>query len=370
MHFLVGSTSWLVMGTWIFLGLGSAYCEDIRESSKNKNSVRVSENITNSDKDGCAPLHLAVITGCKDTVEQLLSDKADANAKDNNGRTPLHYMAGNDFEDKYEPAGPGGRGVGVDYKGITELLLAHNADVNAKDNNGRAPLHSAAEYGNMEVAELLLDHNADMNALDKWGNTPLHIALYADNPNVAELLLARHARINVKDIRGITPLHIAARQDFLNTLNLLLANISDVNATDVDGNTPLHVAAKERNKEVSERLITNKAHVNATNRNGDSPLHFVLRNSEKDTSELSPIAVTDTNAMAHKKINPRFSPKLHGGSRDVFCRSTYKEMVVFLLANNADVNPRNNDGATPYALAVKNGHQDAAKLLLQHGGHE
>jgi len=239
-----------------------------------------------------------------------------------------------------------------------------------RDQDECTPLHLAAIAGRKNTAEQLLAHKADMNALDKWGDTPLHVALYEDNPNVAELLLAHHVRINVENIHGKTPLHIAARQDLLDTLNLLITDSSDVDATDVEGDTPLHDAAKERNKVVSERLIANKAHVNATNRNGDTPLHLVLRNNEKDTSELPPIAGIDANAMDHEKINPRFYPRLHGGARDAHCRSTYKEMVELLLANKADVNPTNNDGVTPYALAVKNGHQDAARLLLQHGGHE
>jgi ankyrin repeat protein len=41
-----------------------------------------------------------------------------------------------------------------------------------------------------------------------------------------------------------------------------------------------------------------------------------------------------------------------------------------LLAHGADVNVKSYDGETPLHLAVKNGHEDAAALLRQHGATE
>jgi ankyrin repeat protein len=39
-----------------------------------------------------------------------------------------------------------------------ELLLANQADVNAKDKGGWTPLHSAAAYGTKDMVELLRQH--------------------------------------------------------------------------------------------------------------------------------------------------------------------------------------------------------------------
>jgi len=50
------------------------------------------------------------------------------------------------------------------------------------------PLHWAASRGNKDVAEVLLAHNADVNAKTKEGATPLDYAKAKGHSDVAELL--------------------------------------------------------------------------------------------------------------------------------------------------------------------------------------
>jgi hypothetical protein len=68
------------------------------------------------------------------------------------------------------------------YKAMAELLLANKAEVNAKDNNGSPPLHqvAAAAGRHGDLSEMMLAHGADVNAADKM-DPPLAWATHSLN---------------------------------------------------------------------------------------------------------------------------------------------------------------------------------------------
>jgi hypothetical protein len=160
------------------------------------------------------------------------------------------------------------------------------------------PLHKAARDGDTNEVELLLAHGADVNAKDNYGNTALHLAAANDHKDVAELLLAHGAEVNARDNQGVTPLHkavighavqIQAKTVYVSSADVvefLLANKADVNIKADNGFTPLHWAALYGHKEVAELLLSHGAEVNAKNNHGDTPLHWAVYDRQSDVAEL------------------------------------------------------------------------------------
>ena len=72
-------------------------------------------------------LHYAAESSTLDVVQYLISEGANVNARTENGRNPLHYAAENTL-------------VSVD---VLECLISHGADVHAKDRDGKTPLDCA-----------------------------------------------------------------------------------------------------------------------------------------------------------------------------------------------------------------------------------
>jgi len=91
------------------------------------------------------------------------------------------------------------------------FLLQSGARVRARSTNPLAnePIHAALAGRNLEVTRALLDAGADPNAIEHGGFAPLHQAAEPGDVPLIELLLARGARPDVRDDQGRTALDLA-----------------------------------------------------------------------------------------------------------------------------------------------------------------
>lgn len=136
-----------------------------------------------------------------------------------------------------------------DIDGVAAGL--RHAPVNSCDLQGLTPLHLACERDNLAVGILLLDRGADVHARANGGRTPLHLAARFASPSMVEMLLERaHADPNAETSDGRTPLHYAASsakdgdEDRREVLRVLRDFGADPTVRDRKAETPRDVAQK------------------------------------------------------------------------------------------------------------------------------
>lgn len=122
------------------------------------------------------PLITAVSKGYADIADLLLEKGADVSVSDQLGNTAIFYA--------------------VDQGRLSTLnkLLARGASATVKGPHyGRSMLHLAAIRGFRDIAEVLVSHQAVIDAADMFGKTPLYYALKYGNHEVADFLTAKGA---------------------------------------------------------------------------------------------------------------------------------------------------------------------------------
>ena len=122
-------------------------------------------------------------------IKALIKARADVNARDQNGWTPLMFAA----QFNSSPA-------------VIEALIKAKADANARNKDGWTPLMFAASFNsNPAVIETLIKAKADVNARYKDGWTPLMAAAqFNSSPAVIEALIKAQADVNARDKAGKT----------------------------------------------------------------------------------------------------------------------------------------------------------------------
>ncbi|UKZ94710.1 uncharacterized protein TrAFT101_009563 [Trichoderma asperellum] len=140
-----------------------------------------------------------------------------------------------------------------------KVLVKHKANIEARDKNGCSPLHLAVKSGYKgsirEHVRVLIGLGADVNTADSNGSTPLHSAAQLRGfAGIVHELLQAGARIDQKDENGRTPLHLAAKSKCLDNIELLVSRGANIEAVDADGKNPQMLADKGCNGWWAQRV--------------------------------------------------------------------------------------------------------------------
>ena len=170
-----------------------------------------------------------------------------------------------------------------------QILLAAGADVNARGESGRTPLHYAVYEGDprsVGIVRALVSHGADPVAVDDNGFTPADWAkmdMAEGLPEVLDLLAATPPRSPSTTDPGRYDLHETARRgDFLTLRKILHEHPTLVDNRAPSGDTPLHMACFAKQMCIIATLSASGADVNAKGNGGRTapPLRGSRGNSD------------------------------------------------------------------------------------------
>lgn len=163
---------------------------------------------------------------------------------------------------------------------LDHLEPTQRSGLMARDNSGRTPLHFAAEYGVRVLCEVIVEHlrawkmfDVDqgidgLNWQDDEGWAPLHLAVIGGHPKTTQYLLDSESwstgLLSPRPVRRNSPkssavLGLATKSDFIEVVRILVKAGVDINYQDDQGETALHVAARFGHADCARLLLAGSA---------------------------------------------------------------------------------------------------------------
>lgn len=168
-----------------------------------------------------------------ETVLDFISRGMDVNTVDLTGNTLLHVAARNG-----------------NVK-LLEGLLKNKANPNARNHVGDSPMMLAAFNGKLEGINVLLAAGAKINHA---GWAPLHYAVFAEQAEMVEHLLSKGAKVDARAPNEQTALMLAAKNGNSVIARMLLKAKADANLLDQHGESALTLARKGNNTDLAKLL--------------------------------------------------------------------------------------------------------------------
>ncbi|MEP7353442.1 MAG: ankyrin repeat domain-containing protein [Acidobacteriota bacterium] len=230
-----------------------------------------------------------------------------------------------------------------DRKEALKLIRA-GADVNQTQPDGTSPLHWAVLRVDYELLQELLQHKAKPSLTNAFGSTPLAEAVKLDDARMVKLLLDAGAEPEGTNEDHQSALMLAVKASNLDLVRLLIAAGANVsNAETFHNQTPLMWAASADHNAAAmvDLLLAKGANVKARSLYTDWPSQV----SSEPRGQYRPVG--GLTALLYAARDGCF------------------ECAQSMIKAGADVNVPTPEGVSPLMLAIDNGHNEVAKMLLE-----
>lgn len=350
--------AYLCAGTLVFAVVSQATAGDLRlrdairsgDSAAVLALVKQRADVNAPEADGATPLHWAVHMDDQASVDALLKAGAKPNAANMYGVTPVMLAAENG------------------NAALIERLLKAGADPNLAMPSGETPLMTAARTGRAQAVAALIAGGANVNARESAkGQTALLWALSGPHAEAARILVEKGASVTLAAQNGFTPLMMATRYNSVDSVKLLLDKGASLKEQAANGTTPLHVAVVRGHIDLAKFFLEKGADPNAAG-TGYTVLHYAAGKWD--------------GVDAHDYLDAPGEWNILLGLRP----AAKADIIKALIAHGANVNailtkepPRYGFslvsgmakaytmGATPYFIAAMSADVDTMRLLAANG---
>jgi len=234
-------------------------------------------------------------------------------------------------------------------------------NVNQREPDGTTALMWTVRSDDLAGARSLLRKGARVDDANVNGVTALHLACANANTAMVQLLLESGADIEKRDGAGETPLMTAVRSGDVSVVRALLGRGAQVNAREPEyGQTALMLAARGEEPGLVSLLLTGGADVDARTRVGPEP-RFRLP-SENTGSKGKGITRGGWPEWGARPARPGGMTALLYAARD-----GHLEAARLLLAAGANRELAQADDVRPLVMALTNNQLDVARLLIEAG---
>jgi serine/threonine-protein phosphatase 6 regulatory ankyrin repeat subunit B len=358
------------------------------------------ESITQKDRGGRTPLHLAVSCSSPELTGLLLEHGADVSSVDTllvwspvdyatrmvdwqmlsllmEKRPGIREQVLNEINhDSTEYTLSALRAAArYGYSDLLRYLISRGNCVNMTlPGDSGTLLHEAARYNNIQTVRTLFDLGAGCGIQDSNGKTALHVSAETGSLEVAKFIVERQEMSDGD-----------AEMKEIGILGRTITKLKRLNVRDNDGHTPLHLAAAAENTSTVRYFLSAGSDLTSCNTRGEYPLTLAARYGRNDTVNLllhsccavkceeimtsAVIAVIVAGQVDTTEILLRSGAPVSGGGNEkpihIASRMGHKEIVSLLLQFGASLTSRTHSGNTALHLASEAGHMSMVKYLVE-----
>lgn len=225
----------------------------------------------------------------------------------------------------------------------------------------------ACIYESLDCIPILLNHGSDINALKRADWTPLMIAVSKCNLQIVDFLLKNGSDMRITNKDGWNVLHLATRSGNLELLQLLARYLEARDQTNVwklkskNGRTLMHIAAIHAHTGILPFLIMKMGFdmIQCKDLCGVSPFMDAARIDCVEICKLiresSPFDLNDTDNLGRSSLH-------------IAAEANAVHVIRYLIDEcNCDKELLDKWQQTPIFLAVREGHLQATRLLIDLG---